>query len=244
MSPFLSDVFNNHGFTLESGEFVEYHSETSREQCEFIQGIINKYSLSSTIEIGFAYGLSALAIMEAVSGKGIRHVVIDKFEISDWKGYGLALVEKAGYLSQLEFHEDYCYNVLPSLLKDGRKFDFAYIDSTKQFDWLLVNFFYLDKMLSIGGIIVFDDTDFPGIRKLLRLIAGYPSYRIIAKYPERLAKSRKQKLMSLASLIPFSSKLLKPSLTNVDDRLGINARAVAIQKISDDNRNWNWFHDF
>jgi predicted O-methyltransferase YrrM len=97
----------------------------------------------------------------------------------------MELIQTANYASAVSFFEAYSYEVLPGLLAEGKQIDFAYIDSTKQFDWLLVDFFYIDKMLTTGGVLVFDDVNFPGIRKLIRLIAQFPNYKVYDVYPKR-----------------------------------------------------------
>ena len=154
------------------------------------------------------------------------------------------MLDQAGFAERYELHEEYCYIVLPKLLFEGRKFDFAYIDSTKQFDWLLVDFFYLDKMLEKHGIIVFDDVTFPGIRKLLQLLARFPGYKVYDVYPERGVFNS---LRSIISLFNFTSKTKKHHNLKFlikDLYLGINAHCVAIQKIDEDTRNWDWHKDF
>ena len=47
------------------------------------------------------------------------HIAIDPFQNSDWKGIGLANVDRAGYRSFLEFHEAPSEFVLPGLASAG-----------------------------------------------------------------------------------------------------------------------------
>jgi predicted O-methyltransferase YrrM len=244
MNKLLKEIFEKKEFLSENNEIIKIHSETSKEQCEFLQNVIRENNFKKSIEIGFAFGMSTLAITEEIVNNGGSHLVIDKFQYDGWGGYGLELIKRAGYSDKIEFYEDYCCHVLPDLLKEGRKFDFAYIDSTKQIDWLMVNFFYLDKLLEINGIIVFDDVVFPSIRKLLRYIVQIPCYKVYAVYPENYNVSLPRKISQLFKRIPKSDKILKEEITTSDSELGINTNCVAIQKISVDDRNWDWHVSF
>lgn len=120
MHPILESIFNTKTFLTSNNKLVKVDSETSREQCMFLQDIIQKNKFVKSLEIGFAFGLSTAAILEAILKNGGSHVAIDKFENSDWNGNGIDLVRQAGYIDQLEFFEEYCYVVLPALLAQGR----------------------------------------------------------------------------------------------------------------------------
>jgi Methyltransferase domain len=56
----------------------------------------------------------------------------------------------------------------PGLLEEGIKPDFAFVDGMHTFDYAFTDFFFLDKMLKPGGVIIFDDLGYPSIRKLCR----------------------------------------------------------------------------
>jgi hypothetical protein len=130
------------------------------------------------------------------------------------------------------------------LLQSDEKFDFAYIDSSKQFDGLLVDFFYLDKILNINGIIVFDDVGFPGIRKLLRYLSQFPNYKIYSQFPQNNAPSLLRRAARILRRIPVIKKLIKEEILLSDFELGINSSCVALQKIDHDKRNWEWHVNF
>ncbi|HML58286.1 MAG TPA: class I SAM-dependent methyltransferase [Ferruginibacter sp.] len=244
MNDILEKIFETQKFTNSKNQIINIHSETRKNQCDFLQDIIKNNKFKHSIEIGFAYGMSTLAITEEIVKNGGSHVVIDKFQNTGWGGNGLDLITQAGYSEKVEFYEEYCYITLPALLEKGRKFDFAYIDSTKQLDWLLVDFFYLDKLLEINGIIVFDDVIFPGIRKLLRYLCQFPNYKVYAQFPTNYNESKSKKLAKSLKLLPYSEKLLKEEILRTDFELGINAHAIALQKIDTDKRNWDWHVNF
>jgi predicted O-methyltransferase YrrM len=244
MNSVLEKILEDRSYTFKDGSVLHLHSHTPKNQCEFLQKIIKNNRLKASIEIGFAFGTSTLAICETIKENGgTKHVVIDKFENSHWGGSGLQLANEAGYESFLDFKEDFCYLVLPTLVQKGNKFDFAYIDSVKEFDWILNNFFYLDKLLMPGGIIILDDVVYPGVRKVARFINRLPHYEILDQHPEN-TMGAKHIVSKVLSILPFKEKLFRNDLLNSDYSLGINCRCVAFRKVKEDYRNWDWFSDF
>ena len=60
---------------------------------------------------------------------------------------------------------------MPELLEDNEeKFDFIFIDGWHTFDYTLLDFFYADKLLRKGGIIIIDDAKHLGVAKCVRYI--------------------------------------------------------------------------
>ena len=83
-------------------------------------------------------------------------------------------MEKSNFRN-FTFHERKSEYILPKLAEEGNKFDFAFIDGWHTFDHTLIDFFYLNRMLDIGGILVIDDVGMPAINKLSRFIHTYPN---------------------------------------------------------------------
>ena len=103
MNKLLENIFSTKSFITSKNETIKINSETSKKQCEFLQKIISTNKFSSSIEIGFAYGMSTLSITEEIVKNGGKHVVIDKFEQSSWNGVGLDLINQAGFSKDIEF---------------------------------------------------------------------------------------------------------------------------------------------
>lgn len=244
MNKLLNKIFETKSFINNKGETVLIHSETSKAQCEFLQNIIRQNKFTKSIEIGFAYGISTLAIAEQIVDQKGTHLVIDKFQHKYWNGNGLDLIKQAGYFEHLQFIEEFSYIALPELLQKDLKFDFAYVDTTKLFDWVLVDFFYLDKLLDINGVVVFDDMTVPAIRKLVRYISQLPNYKIYDQFPENFLPSKLLSFAKILTKLPKSSKYIKSEIKKSDFDLGINTFCLALQKTGDDKRYYDWHVDF
>lgn len=241
MHALLQQTFETKKFTNSKNEVIPIHSETSKEQCIFLQTLIRENKFKSSVEIGIAYGMSTLAIVESITENGGKSVALDPFQYEDWGGNGLDLVKQAGYSDSLEFVNELSFLALPRFHDQGRKFDFAYIDTVKIFDYLMVDFFFLDRLLEVNGVIVFDDVTFPGIRKLLRYLSQLPHYEICGQVPQnsKLVSIRKR---AFKSIVPDFA--LKEELRVTDYALGVNTHCVALRKTAEDNRRWDWHTPF
>lgn len=244
MNPVLREIFKTSTVTGPKGEKYPIHSFTSEKQCRFLDSIICQIKARIGVEIGLAYGISTLAICERLSKESqFKHYVIDPLQ-ADWHDIGLLNLEKAGFFSKVEFFRDYSYAVLPKLLADGLKADFAYADTTKVFDILMVDVFYLHKILRVGGILVLDDCNFPGIRKLARFLCRHPGWKLHSSFEAYQTSSLKKILSKLCKNIRWKEKLFSPDLLELDLDLGIHAHCLAFEKVCEDERDWAWFNNF
>lgn len=142
MNTKIEQIIKTKTFVNSSNETIQVHSETSLEQCKFLQKIIAENSFKKSLEIGLAYGFSAAAILDKISKFSGHHIAVDKFQTAHWGNNGVDLLRSLGFSDSFTFYEDYSYNVLPKLLNESSSFDFVYIDTTKLLDYLMVDFFY------------------------------------------------------------------------------------------------------
>jgi hypothetical protein len=87
--------------------------------------------------------------------------------------------QRAGLADRVRLIEAPSYEALPSLLKERAKLDFAFIDGMHTFDYALLDFFYVDKLLSPGGYVAFDDLWMPAIRKVIAFVLRNRSYELV-----------------------------------------------------------------
>ena len=241
----LSEIFSR-GAVRHGDEWIELHSHVSEDEGRYLQDLVTAADATRTLEVGMAYGISTVFILEALAKRTATpsHIAIDPFQNSDWKGIGLANVDRAGYRSLLEFHEAPSEFVLPGLASAGRTIDFALIDGWHSFDHALVEFFYVSRMLRVGGIVAFDDADWPGLTKLMRFILTLPGYALYGGQGRTLAPSAVGRLRQRLADTGVGQRLLRPEFRRRNWELGIHHRCVAFQKLNANALDMRFFRDF
>lgn len=229
-----------------NGRQFTLHSHTSMPQAEFLEKQVRSINASVTLEIGLAYGISALCIAEAIKHRpGARHIVIDPLQNTEsWQGLGLLNLERAGLAGIIDFQEEPAQTALPKLIGEGVRIDFAYIDAGKRMDDMLIFVHFLERLLRIGGLIAFDDLAFPGIRKALRYIVQQEQFRVAAAFDTRRASVLRRSISSIARRVPGGDRIFAPELLVTDAELAISASCVIIEKIAEPTEDWQWHTRF
>jgi predicted O-methyltransferase YrrM len=125
---------------------------------------------STVIEIGLAYGSSALAIAEALAAagsNGTRHVIIDPYQ-ETFHGSGWAAMTGAGLAGLCSLVEERSQIALPRLLGDGFVADAAFVDGSHIFHNVFVDLFYLRELVRPGGLVILDDCSYPSVATAAR----------------------------------------------------------------------------
>ena len=221
----------------------------SRDDCAAIERTIARYGASSAVEVGMAYGISTLAIADALSRNGsARLVSIDPHQSEGWKGAGMHLLRRAGLGEVVELIEEPSQLALPRLAARGERFDFAFIDGWHTFDHTLVDFFYCDWMLEPGGVVMLDDVSYPAIGRVVRFILANRDYEMVDMTQHddttspnlRFRRSVKRFLRPLARTDHDPSPANERLFRGIDDR----AVVVALRKRGNDARRFDHFEPF
>jgi predicted O-methyltransferase YrrM len=205
---------------------------------EFIAG---RPDIIRALEIGCAYGLSSLHIASALAGRpGARHVIIDPFESTAWNGIGVTNLDRAG-IDFYELREEPSEIALPELLNERAEFDLAFIDGWHTFDQTLIDMYYANRLVKVGGYIIIDDANWISVSKAISQFANYPCYEIVGG-----SSSRVIRVVNLLWKIvkPFAEAFFPHWLYDYFYGLGKYPSMVALQKVAQDERNWKWFRSF
>ena len=161
-------------------------TKISIEQGHLLAELYGAVKPNLSIEIGLAYGFSTLFILDAAFqiNRG-RHIAIDPFQDSMWHGIGRQAVKELNFESRFEHVPETSVTALTDLCKQGVKADYIYIDGAHTFDYALVDFFCSDRVLNLGGILIFDDMWMPAIQKVASFIRanikGYQEFPTAVK---------------------------------------------------------------
>jgi predicted O-methyltransferase YrrM/glycosyltransferase involved in cell wall biosynthesis len=231
---------------------VSLHSSIHRDEAEFISRLIRENGLSRAVEVGCAMGVSSLAIADSLAGEGAFHYIIDPFQKSQWKNIGVSNLRKAGF-SRFQLIEDYSEFALPALVKEGVKINFGFIDGWHTFDHTLIDFFYINRMLEVGGIVLIDDVQMPAVSRVARYIYNYPGYEYAGsvKNADLTAKRRLfEGMAAVLSKVKFltgakvANEVLNSKMVQPDRRLNLDCTMIAFKKVAEDKRDWNWYENF
>jgi len=123
------------------------------------------------IEVGLAYGSSALAIGEALVLTGeteASHIVIDPFQATAYDDVGRDALNAAGLAAQTTFIGEASSIVLARLAGAGLTVDAAFVDGSHRFHEVFVDLYFLRQLVRPGGLIVLDDAALPSVATALR----------------------------------------------------------------------------
>ena len=124
----------------------------------------------TVIEIGLAYGSSALAIAEALVTAGsddARHVIVDAYQ-EQFHGCGWDAINGAGLAGLCRLVEERSQVALPRLLGDGFAADAAFVDGSHIFHNVFVDLFYLRELVRPGGMMILDDCSYLSVATAAR----------------------------------------------------------------------------
>jgi predicted O-methyltransferase YrrM len=245
------DLIAAKGFTDAQGVFTPLHSSVTGVEVAYLRELIAQCRPSRTLEVGCAQGISSLAICECI-GPEARHTIIDAFQSTDWKDHGLHNLRSAGF-SNFTLIEQRSEFALPRLCEEGCSFDFAFVDGWHTLDHVMVEFFYIDRMLPIGGIVAFDDTSLIGLNRLMRYITRYPGYTCLGSRGDLDLTTGRRLLHALRSIVgaltlPLGARLrgelLNDTVVRPDRRIGLQGSMTAFRKSAEDSRGWAWYEAF
>ncbi len=238
MNQLLEHIYKTSQVEDCEGNFINpFPTATAYEIGEIFYELIQKEKLERTLEVGMAYGLSTLFICQAHYDQGTgSHTAIDPNQKRLWKSIGQLNIKRAGLEDKFRLFEAKSHEILPQLLDNKEQFDFAFIDGMHLFDYALVDFFYIDKMLSVGGYIAVDDIWMPSIRKLLYFILKNRTYELIKISTNQNATKRIKRIARRFFQYPLERDCQGVKFTPENFCL--------LKKISEDNRHWEFHSSF
>jgi predicted O-methyltransferase YrrM len=161
-----------------NGVNLPLEAEVRLPLAEALYRVVSEQKPNRALEIGMAHGMSTLAILGGLRAEnpGGTLISVDPHQSTAWRGVGLANVRLCDMSAQHRIIEEPDYIALPSLLQELPPIDFGYVDGWHTVDHVMLDFFYVDKMLRPGGIVGFNDCGYPAVHKALRFIKTHRKY--------------------------------------------------------------------
>lgn len=178
ISFFYKKILNIVKRSIINNKVLKIHSSIKELEGNYITDVIKNNNYKKCLEIGMAFGISAFYIL---LNNNTTLVSIDPYQKTQWNNNGIKLLKEFGLDKKHKCIEEKSYNSLPKLLKDNNLYDFIFIDGWHTFDYTLIDFFYADKLLKIGGSIIIDDALHKGVSKTIQYIDNnYKNYKRVA----------------------------------------------------------------
>jgi predicted O-methyltransferase YrrM len=140
------------------------------EDCDVLRDLLVEARAHVVIEIGLAYGSSALAVAEALvmqSEQNTKHVIIDAYQ-DRFDNVGWEAIVSAGLEGLCTLVAERSQLALPRLLSDGVVADAAFVDGSHIFHNVFVDLYFLRELVRPGGLIVLDDCQWPSVATAAR----------------------------------------------------------------------------
>lgn len=181
----LEEMFKKGQSLSLRGDVIKLDDAIGREEAINIATALEDIKAIKTIEIGVASGASALVIcytLQKMNNPGVAHYGIDPNQMSYYGGAAIANLKKEKLDGIFHLLEGPSHEKVVELIHKNIAVDFAFIDGWHTFDYTLVDFFLVDKLLRPGGIVAFHDMYGLAKQKVLRYIKTHRKYEVIDKY--------------------------------------------------------------
>ncbi len=249
MNAVIEEIERHGTILLPTGARVPVHSGVGSESGAVLRRAIQRASPQLSCEVGLAYGISSLHILDAMQEFGGGQLIgMDPAQHdSTWQGAGLYNIERAGFADRYLFHEAPSQLVLPKLAAEGTRIQFGFIDGWHTFDHALVDFFYLDMMMDVGGAMVLDDVGYPGLQRLAHFIVTNRDYEFVEGDARHVPSGWRPKAKAIAqrALHPLVRDKHTPSEATRRLQEPVDAcKLIALRKHGHDTRRFDHFVPF
>lgn len=172
-------------------------------ECDALRDLLIAEGVESIVEVGLAYGSSALAIGEALVSVRARrplHVIIDPLQATEWSNVGWQLLRSAGLDTIARLVLQPSSMALPQLIAEGLAADAAFVDGSHRFHEVFVDLYFLRKIVRPGGIIILDDHWWPSVHTAEHYFEVNMGWRVVpgafdaATIDQETGRSRAQAL--------------------------------------------------
>jgi predicted O-methyltransferase YrrM len=150
-------------YTRSDGDFERV--SLPDEDGDALRDVLVAENAHVVIEIGLAYGSSALAIGEALVSQehqAPQHVIIDAYQ-HDFADAGWEALGAANLANVCTLLKERSQIALPRMAAEGFTADAAFIDGSHIFHNVFVDLCFLRELVRPGGLLVLDDWQWPSV---------------------------------------------------------------------------------
>jgi predicted O-methyltransferase YrrM len=166
-----------------------------RQAAEFVYETVRRIRPTTALEIGMAWGFSSVATCSALRDNGVGvNIVVDPYQLSTYEGVGLVALEQYGLAPFAQYHAERSDLFLPRFWEGRRnRVQFGFIDGDHRIDAVFVDFYYINKLLDAGGVVILDDYQFSSVKAVSEYALKNFHYEVLQCDQPRFAVLRKLK---------------------------------------------------
>jgi predicted O-methyltransferase YrrM len=239
----IEKIFITNQIEDENGNSFKLAGSIDRSEGNYINSIINENkTIVKTLEIGCGYGISSLFICSALSCReNALHTIIDPFQYTDYYGIGISNLKNSEcknfrlILEPSEF-------ALPELARtQTSSFDFILIDGWHTFDHTMLDLFYSNLLLKVGGYLVIDDCRLPSVASAVSYFSRYPAYKKFSEtnFDNLSMKGKFSKIIGRNVPDLIKKNILPARMSILLNRIQYSSM-ITLLKINQDQRDSRW----
>lgn len=167
---------------------VDTSLSVNRPSAEFLYRFVRQRRPGRCLEVGMAWGFSSVPICAALrdSTRG-QSIIVDPFQWTTYEAVGCLLLREHKLSRFAKLVAERSDTFLPKLFARGHELDFAFIDGDHRIDATFVDFYYINKMLRVGGVVIFDDVQFGSVRSVVEYALKNFHYQVVEQPIRRFA---------------------------------------------------------
>lgn len=239
----IDKIFSTNLIQDEYGNSFKLAGSIDSAEGNYIYKLINENkNIIKTLEIGCGYGISSLYICSALQYReNATHTIIDPYQYTDYNGIGIANLKRinCNYFNLINEPSEF---VLPELAKTrAGSFDFILIDGWHSFDHTLLDLFYSNLLLKIGGYLVIDDCRLPSVAPAVTYFSKYPAYKIFSEASNTNLSFKEKFSRRVSKIIPaaITRNILPSVMSGLLNRTRFSSM-ITLMKLNHDQRDSRW----
>lgn len=178
-SPFVDAVIERGWVLGVDGNHHPVRGAVSTAEAHVLASLILEQGCKVSLETGVATGISTLAMTQAIDRNDGHHYGIDPDQHTEHHAAAVQLLQEFNLQSRFTLCTGPAHLEAPRLVAEGIRVDIAFVDGMHTFDFKFIDWFFLDKLLKVGGFLIFHDILLPSMKKLYRYIVTKNCYEMV-----------------------------------------------------------------
>lgn len=145
---------------------------------DLIHALITAHDYRRCLQTGFGTGSTALYMLLATERSAGTVLSLD-WSPNNFNEIGRRHLAGTRFEPRHTLVEEPSYKAMSRLLQAETPFDFVFLDGWKTFDYLAHELFIINRLLTDGGCVMFDDSHMPSVHRAIGMLVRHYGYEEI-----------------------------------------------------------------